>query len=505
MKKIFIFWIIFFFVIWFSYSCDFVIEKNYWYFKDWKIWNKIVKPWNLICIKWWKRSYIKFIWFKWTKQNPIIIKNYKWLVNIESNHSYGFSVENCKYLKILWNWEKNIKYWFKIKAPKAWSVMSIWWWSSDIEVSNVEIYWNSINDSYTAFSAKTDPKCNSNFIRWKFEMKNISFHNSYIHDINQWLYFGRTFFTKKIKCWNKTIQWHILEWVEIYDNLIERVWQDWMQISSAISKKWKCLIHNNLFKNTSLKNLYWQRSSITIWWWSNCSVYNNVSINSNWPWILFFWFSWNIFNNLIINAWITWSNIDWIFLDHRSWSWYIWWSIKIYNNTIINPERNWIRFYNKYTKKNEIHNNLIINPKSLYNTNRNHRSIKEWWSFIYLEKWRIDRKNINNWKKILSYLSIWKYSNSDNLWLTNISNDIFEKIKNSEIFWVNEYIKILSENKKYSPNKNDLKIVDYFVKVIKKKYPNEIQKYKKLIFNLSKKYQYNKRLYWILNEIYNIL
>jgi len=495
------------FVLWsFSFSCDFVVSLDQWYFREWKINDVVVAPWEIICVLWWNRSYLKFIWFHWSLDNPIIIKNYNWVVNINSDHTYWFSIEDSQYIVVDWSSLKDVKYWFKIKAPKAWVVMSVWWGSSDVEISNVEIFGDSINDSYTAFGAKTDPKCWSEFVRWKFEMKNIFFHDSYIHDINQWLYFWWTFFDRKIDCPEWIIQWHTLQWVQIYNNIIERVWQDGMQISSATSVNWQCLIYDNFLKDTSLKDLYWQRSAITIWWWSDCSVYNNISFDSNWPWVLFFGYAWEIYNNLIVNAWKKWEKVDWIFLDHRSWDEYISWSVNIYDNTIINTSRNWIRFYNKNLVNNQIYNNLIVNPWAIQTTHPNHRSMKELWSYLYLEKWRIDRSQINNGADISSYLSTWFVDGLTNLALGKIDNDVFDEIENMKKFWVIEYQKLVKKNhldqdEPSKLNKKDLDFVVYFVSLIQDKYPDMIDEYKKLIVRFADKYPSWERIWLILMEI----
>ena len=423
-------------------ACDFTIPKNGSYYKDWKIDNTLVRPWSTICLEPGSRNSLKFVGLQWTKEAPIIIKNKWWLVDIESDtKSSWLSISNSRFIVVRWDDKKNLKYGIKAKAPLSAYVINISDWSSDVTVHNVELYGDSMEDSYAAIWAKTNPSCDSKFVRWKFEMKNIDLHDIYVHDINQWFYVWYTFFDKPVDCWSKEVRWHTMQWVKIYNNIIERVWQDWLQVSSATSINESCKIYNNIFRNTSLKNLNTQKSSITVWGWSKCDVYNNISINSFWPWILFFWYAGSIYNNLIVNAWLAWDKVDWIFIDDRSKNKN--WTLNIYDNTIINPARNWIRFYNKEIKNNQIHNNLIVNPWSLKNTPKNHWSIKENWSYIYLEKWRIDRKQINNWESILKYLHISLEEKTDNLWLTKITETILNKIKKSSKFWVNAYREII--------------------------------------------------------------
>jgi len=485
------------------FACDFFVSTDQGYFVDWKIGGELVEPGDVICVEAGERSYLKFIGLRGSEEKPIIIKNYNWLVDIRSDHSYGFALDDSRYVRIQWDAVTNINYGFKIKAPNAWSVMSISAGSSDVEINNVEIYWDGIDDSYTAFSAKTDPKCGSEFVRWKFEMKNIVFRDSYIHDINQWLYFGWTFFTKEIVCDWSVVRGHLMQWVEIYNNVIERVWQDGMQISSAVSSDWECLVHDNFLKKTSLKNLYWQKSAITIWWWSKCSVYNNVSIDSKWPWILFFGYAGKIFNNLIVQAGDEGSKVDWIFLDDRSWEDYVGWSVEIYDNTIVDSARNWIRFYNKMLRNSIIHNNLIIRPGALLNTHPNHRSLEEWGVFIYLEKGRIDRENINNWAEINSYLSFDLASCTDNCWLVAISDELLEKIKVSDSFGVNAFQQsdFILDGEVYSHTKEDLQFVNYIIDLIQKKYSQKQNFYKEKFYKIAENYEPSDKIWWVFTYI----
>lgn len=528
MKKIILWFIFVFSVLNISLACDFVIENNKWYFTDWEINGEVVKPGDEICIQDGERWYLKFVDFHGTKDNPIVIKNDWWLVSIDTDHTYGLALSDSSFVYIRWDWESSYNYGIKVRAPKAWHVVSIGDWSTDIEISNIEIYGHNYDESYSALWVKTDPKCGSDFVRWKFEMKNISVHDNYIHDINQWFYFGWTFFTRVIDCGWYNIQWHLIQWVKIYNNTIERVGQDWLQVSSAISTNWKCEIYDNYLQDTSLRNLTNQKSAITIWWWSKCDVYDNTSINSNGPGVLFLGYEWKIYNNLIVNAGKNLDNIDWIFVDHRSGDDYINWSIEIFDNTILNPARNWIRFYNKYTINNIIENNLIVNPG--FYAHENHWAWKENGQYIYLEKWRIDRNEINNWKDISNYLMVNDYNNLvNNLWLEYIDNFMLQKIKKSKTFWVQAYLSLLEDDWNWSyyndqsddyyvdayndnflwwslfdfyfPTREDVLLVEKVVKIINKEYLNKKINIKSSFKKALDDKKINLRLRWILAEI----
>lgn len=543
MKKIVIISLFFLTVINVSFACDFMIGNDEWYFTNWEIHWRVVQPGDEICIESWERWYLKFIGLKWSKNSPIIIKNEWWLVNIDTDHAYGLALSDSEFIHIRWDWDRNYDYGIKVRDPKAWHVVSIGWWSTDVEVNNLEIYGQKYDESYSALWAKTDPKCGSDFVRWKFEMKNIIVHDNYIHDINQWFYFGWTFFTRVIDCWWYNIQWHIMQWVKIYDNIIKRVWQDGLQVSSALSTNGDCEIYGNYLEDTSLKNLANQRSSITVWWGSKCDVYDNVSINSNGPWVLFLGYEWKIYNNLIIDAGQEWDNIDWIFIDHRSGDDYKNGSIEIYDNTIVNPARNGIRFYNKYAKNNFIANNLIVNP--WFDAHKNHWAWKENGNYIYLEKWRINRDEINDWDDIWDYLSVVKLSDiSDigdinNLGLSDIDYDLLDKIKHSNKYWVREFFSLyqnLLENTQndkdynnknndndsnkynegernyeyflwwtilglYFPTREDIQMKRKIVNLIEKKYKDRRVKIRIVLKNALKSENLDSRIFWIISQI----
>lgn len=528
-----------------TFACDFLIENYEWYFTDGEINGETVQAGDEICIKEWDRWYLKFIGLRWSKNNPIVIKNEWWLVSIDTDHTYGLALSDSKFIHIRWDWDSNYKYGIKVKAPKAWHVVSIGGWSTDIEVSNLEIYGDSYEDSYSALWAKTDPKCGSDFVRWKFEMKNIVIHDNYIHDINQWFYLWWTFFTREIDCGGDDIMWHVMQWVEIYDNIIKRVGQDGLQVSSAISTDGECKIYNNYLEDISLKNKTNQKSFVTIWAWSDCDVYDNIMIDGYGPWVLFFGYNGDIYNNFILNAGWNWESIDGIFIDHRSGDDYEWWTVNVYSNTIINPARNGIRFYNKYLKDNDIADNLIVNP--WFDAHQNHWARKENWNYIYLEKWRIDRDEINDWDDIWDYLSVIELNeikdidDIGSLGLSDIDDDLLDEIKDRDEYWVREFFSLYQDlleagedydtdneeenddeyNKEYGdfeeenidyfvwwslfdfyfPTKEDIVLVKKVVKLIDEKYWNKKNMFKKLFRQSLENKKLKLKLKWILSEI----
>lgn len=436
-QKLF-FWIILLFLLslfWktLAYECNHIIPVNGEYYIDWKINWKLVLPWEIVCIEAGKKNKLMLKDFKGELWKPIIFTNYWWQVFIDSTYSYWLVFHWWEYIHLDWKGDSNNLYWIKVKTTNAWAAVSFDLKSTEIEVNNIEVF-----DTNSAWiKAKTDPTCDNGVDRDSWEMNNVYIHNNYLHNIGtEWFYIGSSFYKsgQYFSSCDKTFFPHIIKWVRIENNIVDTTWWDWIQVSSSQKWIWKdCIIKWNVIKNDSQLNNSSQMSWIIVWWGSDCDVKDNKIENWKWPSILFFWYNWIIDNNFIINSWLTNPQIDWILIDDRSWLWDFW-EIYVTNNSIINSWRNWIRFYNPVTLKWEIHNNFIVNPWNLYTAPQNHWSLKEPWSYVFLELNRIDRSRINWGTPITNWVN-YVFDLSDNVWLVEWEANKIQSLKDSNIQW----------------------------------------------------------------------
>jgi hypothetical protein len=96
------------------------------------------------------------------------MKNFGGDVIIDTDHYYGISIENCRYLKFTGTGNPNQTYGFKIKRVANGAGLGIGELSSDFEIDHISIENCLIGGLY----AKTDPDCSLSSIRGNFTQFN---------------------------------------------------------------------------------------------------------------------------------------------------------------------------------------------------------------------------------------------------------------------------------------------------------------------------------------------
>jgi len=322
-----------------------------------------IRPGDTVCLQAGNWNYIQLKNFHGTTDKPIVFINSGGTVIIKTDHFVGIKIGNCSHVVFSGNGDSQAPYGFRILKVSKGAGMGIDDYSTDIEISHVEISNTLLGGVY----AKTDPTC-SNFgaTRDKFVMRNFSFHDNYVHDVpDEGLYIGNSHYAGLyLAGCDTTVLPHAMKGVFIFNNLVENTGFDGIQVSSADSN---CQIHDNHINYDSQAERADQMSGIMIGGGSVCKTYNNTITNGKGDGIDVFGLgNMSIFNNLIVNAGLYYQPNDSSKLKHGIYIGTVTTAqsavLGIYNNTIVSPKSFGITLNNTELQKTRIINNLITGP-----------------------------------------------------------------------------------------------------------------------------------------------
>ncbi len=297
---------------------------------------------------------------------PIVIINSGGPVIIDTDHYFGISIQNCRFIKLTGTGDPTSNYGFQVKRVANGSGLGIGYKSSDFEIDHVSIENCPIGGIY----AKTDPDCELTAVRGAFTQFNTIIHDCYVaHVGNEGLYIGSTkYLGQTVNCNGKDtlLLPSLLNGVKVYNNIIEYSGWDGIQVSSA---SFNCDIYNNTVLYDSQAQYDNQMSGIIIGGGSKCDCYNNFIANGNGDGIEIHGLGGTrVFNNIILNAGLNYYPNDFsgprmkygiyvtdISVQKDS-------SFFILHNDIVNPKSDGIRFSSIKSKNNLIASNVIINP-----------------------------------------------------------------------------------------------------------------------------------------------
>lgn len=328
-------------------------------------------PGDTVCLKAGNWNYIQFRNIQGTEEQPIIIRNSEGAVIINTDWYYGIKLNNCKHLKITGTGEKQFTYGIVVQsvANQHGCGMTIDAMSTNVEVEFVEIS----NTGIAGIYAKTEPDylgdCTFPAVRDSFTMYNTIIHHCYLHDIgDEGFYIGSSKYSGQTvyHCGDTIVLPHVMIGVKIYNNVLENIGWDGIQVGSAVKD---CEIFNNTVIHDSQEEEDFQMSGILIGGGSACDCYNNKIIEGKGDGIDFLGLEGiRIFNNLIVSPGYNFQNgvpAD----QHQKHG--IWvgelqtaneQEMNIYNNTIISPRTFGIKLANTAFTGNIIRNNIISDP-----------------------------------------------------------------------------------------------------------------------------------------------
>lgn len=327
-------------------TCTYVIPANTYSIDGAKLG---LKPGAVICLN--SATTYKNLFFtniNGTPDKPILITNCGGTVNIKvSGKSFVILTQKSKNFRIAGS---GGGYGIKLSGATSQGI-SLDYLSSDFEIDHIEIS----DIGYAGIMAKTDPSCDNATIRGNFTMRNVSFHDLYVHDTAaEGLYVGNSFYAKgaSTSCGSRLP--HDIENVKIYNNKVVNTGQEGIQLGCATVG---AAVYNNTVENFGTKNKEYHTNGIQLGEGTGGLCYNNFIKKGPGHGISVL----GLGDNLVHDNIIVEPGTNGIFCDER----YTPGSgFKFVNNTIINPGNDGIRLYAELVQMNYVINNIIVKPKS---------------------------------------------------------------------------------------------------------------------------------------------
>ena len=314
-----------------------------------------IQPGDVICLEAGTRNRMRLENLHGTAENPIIIKNCGGqLTTTESD--YGIKVAHSSFVHLTGTGDPNVEY-----GIRAGGTVFIGELTTNIEVDHLEVY----SADFAGFMIKTDPSCNPATWRENYTMRDVSIHDNYVHntDRGEGFYIGFTFFSGyDVECDDETINvlGHVIENLEVYDNITEDTAADGIQVGSAPNAS----VHDNtirLFGQRPFASN--QNNGMKIGAGTTGVVYNNwIEDGAGNGLAVLATGELTVYNNLIKDA-----NLNGIFCDERSTPSAVA-GFSFINNTILNSTKDGIRIYADDVPMNHIKNNIIGNVGEKYMT-----------------------------------------------------------------------------------------------------------------------------------------
>lgn len=327
-------------------------------------------PGDTLCIESGQGEFLLFRNIHGDANNPIVIINSGGQVEIITPHFYGIKFQNCSFIKLSGKGDQAHNYGIYISFVQNGAGITIDNLSTNIEIENIEIS----NIPIAGIYAKTEPfqgDCENLITRENFTMYNIKIHDCYLHDIgDEGFYIGSSKYTGQTvyNCNDTVVLPHVIDGVEIYNNIIENTGWDGIQVSSAVSE---CYIYGNTIRYDSDRETQNQMSGILIGGGSNCDCFNNKIFDGKGDGIDILGLgNHKIYNNLIVRAGEAYHPNDapTSFQKHGIWVGDVATTanseLLIYSNTIISPRTYGFKLTNTNIAAYKIYNNIIVDPGS---------------------------------------------------------------------------------------------------------------------------------------------
>jgi hypothetical protein len=324
------------------------------------------QPGDTICIEAGTYPYIQFFNYTGTAEKPLVFINCGGQVRVTGGNSYGFIFNQCKYFKVSGSGSTD-KYGFFVSGTKTTplsSGLAMGKGCTDYEAERVEIAYAS-----AGVLAKINPDCDPMNQYPNFAIRNLSFHDLYVHDIvGEGLYIGNTLPNgTDITCADGSVIRALpprIYNLKIFNVVTRNTGWDGIQVASApVGVE----IFDNEVYNFGVENKGSQQAGIIMGGESQGVIYNNKVIGGTGNGIQVFGTGLTtIYNNIISDAgWDgTAGGQDGIFVDDRpTKNNYTPMHLHLFNNTIVNSKRNGLMILTTYGTvgpDNLIYNNLIV-------------------------------------------------------------------------------------------------------------------------------------------------
>jgi hypothetical protein len=312
-----------------------------------------LQPGDTICLNgsWTYTNPLRFRNIVGSEEKPIIIINCHGVANITipSNLVYAVKFEHSKYFRITGTGE-TASYGIHISGANKLGI-TFDKLTTDFEVDHLEVS----DVGFAGIMAKTDPTCDSTTTRGYFTMRNVDIHHNLVHHTGgEGLYIGNSFYSNGAKTDCGLQMPHDLENIRIHSNIVRNTGWEAIQLGGAVRG---AQIYNNVVEDFGESNNDKQNNGIQIGEGTGGLCYNNYIHSGKGNGIIVLGIGDNVvFNNIIVNV----GGFG-IFCDDR----YVTGKgFSFINNTIIHPGRDGIRLYADQVRANTVINNLIVNPGS---------------------------------------------------------------------------------------------------------------------------------------------
>ncbi len=312
-----------------------------------------IQPGDLICLEAGSRGSIRLENLHGTAANPIVIKNCGGQVTTTAT-DYGIKIAHSSYVRLTGTGDPSYKY-----GIRAGGTVYVGELTTNVEVDHVEVF----AAGFASFMVKTDPQCDPATWRENFTMRDVSIHDNYAHNSQngEGFYIGFTFFdgyTRNCNGIDTTVYGHVIENLEVYNNLTENTGAEGIQIGSSPNAS----IHDNTVRQYGQRPFAnYQNNGMQIGAGTTGKVYNNWIEDGPGNGLIVLSPGELVFYNNVIKD----AGASGVFADERSTPSTVS-GFDFINNTIINPVGDGITIYADLVPINHIKNNIIVSPGGEY-------------------------------------------------------------------------------------------------------------------------------------------
>lgn len=252
-------------------GCNFVINANSPYVFDGV--KMGVKPGNKICFANGQRADIMIMNVHGTAAQPVVFTNMcDGKVLIKGNAGTGrlIYMGNVSYVRITGSANPSEAYGIEVQT----GVQGIDFRDLSTNVEADHLYLHDLG--YSGINAKTDPTCDPATWRGNFTMRDVLIHdNKIINTGGEGIYIGESHYhtTVTVTPCNLQAQEHEIIGCQIYNNILQNIGRDGIQVGSVTSGGF---IHHNSIYNFATLHLGYDASGIQINPGTNANIYNNV-------------------------------------------------------------------------------------------------------------------------------------------------------------------------------------------------------------------------------------
>jgi dienelactone hydrolase len=321
-----------------------------------------VQPGDTLCIAAGDYDYIYFNNLQGTADKPIIIQNCGGLVRVgvSSTSSNGaFVLARSKYFKIEGTGTPGLEYGFDVNGTNARGNIMYGFFLGD-GCTDYELHNAYVHDCGSFVQAKTIQQCDHpEWLEGSFVMRNVKiYHLKCRNSAWEGFYIGNTHYLFSERgC--KDMKSHHVENLEVYDNDLENMGSDAIQISMA--DLGNNLVHHNRVVNYGTSKIAAHGYGILSGGGSTLRIYNNRVDRGYNCGVQIFGSGINyVYNNVVSNIETEGINVT-DKLQFQPATGYI------YNNTIFNTDVNAVKIYADLTTVgHKVYNNLVIAKGSRY-------------------------------------------------------------------------------------------------------------------------------------------